>query len=79
MTISVHEAKTHLSKYLVKVEMGEEFLISRGKTPVAKLVPLVDKPNHKRPNVGEMMDIPFHVPASALAPLSDKELQEMGL
>jgi len=78
MTISVHEAKTHLSKYLVKVEMGEE-LISRGKKPVARLVPLVDKPNHKRPNVGEMMDIPFHVPASALAPLSDKELQEMGL
>ena len=79
MTISVHEAKTHLSKYLVKVEMGEEFLISRGKKPVARLVPLVDKPNHKRPNVGEMMDIPCHVPASALAPLSDKELQEMGL
>ena len=79
MTISVHEAKTHLSKYLVKVEMGEEFLISRGKKPVARLVPLVDKPNHKRPNVGEMMDTPFDVPASALAPLSDKELQEMGL
>jgi len=79
MTISVHEAKTHLSKYLVKVEMGEEFLISRGKKPVARLVPLVDKPNHKRPNVGEMIDKPFHIPDTAFASLSGKELAVWGL
>jgi antitoxin (DNA-binding transcriptional repressor) of toxin-antitoxin stability system len=39
MTVSVKvaEAKTHLSELLVKVEAGEEVIISRGNTPIAKL------------------------------------------
>ena len=39
-TITTHEAKTHLSRYLAEVEGGKEFIIARGKNPVAKLVPL---------------------------------------
>ena len=35
MTVTVHEAKTHLSKYLAEVENGLEIVISRGKKPVA--------------------------------------------
>jgi prevent-host-death family protein len=37
--VSVHEAKTHLSRLLRRVEMGEEILISRGGEPIARLVP----------------------------------------
>jgi prevent-host-death family protein len=37
--INVHEAKTHLSKLLDRVENGEEIVISRAGKPVAKLVP----------------------------------------
>ncbi len=37
---SVHEAKTHLSRLLVRVESGEEILICRGGHPVARLVPI---------------------------------------
>jgi prevent-host-death family protein len=37
--VSVHEAKTHLSRLLRRVENGEEIVISRGGKPVAKLVP----------------------------------------
>lgn len=39
MTVSVKvaEAKTHLSELLAKVEAGEEVIISRGNTPIAKL------------------------------------------
>jgi prevent-host-death family protein len=37
--VTVHEAKTHLSRLLQEVERGEEVLISRGKVPVARLVP----------------------------------------
>jgi antitoxin (DNA-binding transcriptional repressor) of toxin-antitoxin stability system len=39
-TVSVHEAKTHMSRLLVRVEAGEEIVIARGKTEIAKIVPL---------------------------------------
>lgn len=42
-TSSVHEAKTHLSRLLQRVEAGEEIIIARGNKPVAKLVPLQAK------------------------------------
>ncbi|WP_067864565.1 type II toxin-antitoxin system Phd/YefM family antitoxin [Nocardia shimofusensis] len=38
---NVHEAKTHLSRILERVERGEEIVISRAGHPVAKVVPLV--------------------------------------
>lgn len=79
MTITVHEAKTHLSRYLVEVENGLEILIARGKKPVARLVPLKETLVAQRPNVGEMIDKTFHIPDSAFAPLADKELVEWGL
>lgn len=37
VTVKVAEAKIHLSELLAKVEAGEEVIISRGNTPVAKL------------------------------------------
>lgn len=39
--VNVHEAKTHLSRLLKRVEAGERVVISRGGTPVADLVPHV--------------------------------------
>jgi len=40
MPVNIHEAKTHLSRLIERVLSGEEIIISRGGTPVAKLVPL---------------------------------------
>jgi prevent-host-death family protein len=37
--VSIHEAKTHLSRLLRRVACGEEIVIARGKEPVARLVP----------------------------------------
>ena len=37
--VSVHEAKTHLSRLLVAVAGGEEITIERSGRPVARLVP----------------------------------------
>ncbi len=37
---SIHAAKTHLSRLVERAEAGEEIVIARGKTPVARLVPL---------------------------------------
>lgn len=36
--VNVHEAKTHLSRLLARVEAGEEVVISRAGHPVARLV-----------------------------------------
>jgi prevent-host-death family protein len=37
--VNVHEAKTHLSKLLTRVEAGEEIIISKAGKPIARLVP----------------------------------------
>lgn len=42
-TVKVAEAKTHLSELLTRVELGEEIVIARGDTPVARLVPIDDE------------------------------------
>ena len=38
--VTVHEAKTNLSRLIERAENGEEIIIARRKTPVAKLVGL---------------------------------------
>ena len=38
---NIHDAKTNLSRIIDRVEHGEEIIISRSGTPVAKVVPLV--------------------------------------
>ena len=37
---NIHDAKTNLSRIIDRVEHGEEIIISRAGTPVAKVVPL---------------------------------------
>jgi prevent-host-death family protein len=39
LTVDIHEAKTHLSRLLERVEAGEELVIARAGRPVARLVP----------------------------------------
>jgi prevent-host-death family protein len=45
--VSTHAAKTHLSRLLARVEAGETITIARGKTPVARLVPIAPKPKRE--------------------------------
>lgn len=37
-TVNIHEAKTNLSRLLAQVEAGEDVVIARNGTPVARLV-----------------------------------------
>jgi prevent-host-death family protein len=39
-TVTIHQAKTNLSKLIERATQGEEIIIARGSNPVAKLVPL---------------------------------------
>lgn len=38
--VNIHEAKTHFSKLLERVALGEEIIIARAGEPIAKLSPL---------------------------------------
>jgi prevent-host-death family protein len=42
---NIHEAKTHLSRIIERVEHGEEIVISRAGTPIAKVIPLNARTN----------------------------------
>ena len=46
MKLTIHKAKTHLSRILHQVEQGEEVTICRGAYPVAKIVPC-NRPDRK--------------------------------
>jgi prevent-host-death family protein len=42
---NMHDAKTHLSRIIERVERGEEIVIDRAGIPVARVVPLVHRVN----------------------------------
>lgn len=41
-TVTIHKAKTQLSKLIEQALRGEEVVIARGKQPVVRLVPYAD-------------------------------------
>jgi len=46
MEVNIHEAKTHLSRLLERVAMGEEVVIAKAGKPVAKLVAIPSERPH---------------------------------
>jgi prevent-host-death family protein len=49
LTVNMHEAKTHFSKLIARVEAGEEIVIARDGTPVARLVTFRAAPAKRLP------------------------------
>jgi prevent-host-death family protein len=39
-TVNIHEAKTHLSRLIERAAQGEEIIIAKSGTPVARLMPV---------------------------------------
>lgn len=64
--VNVHEAKTHFSKLLERVALGEEIIIARAGEPVAKLSPLAAR-KARTPGGAEGL----RVPDSFFEPLPD--------
>jgi prevent-host-death family protein len=64
--VSINEAKSGLSKLIERVEAGEEILIARSGSPVAKLVGL--KPDHAGRRLG-LLDGKFKIPDDFNRPL----------
>jgi prevent-host-death family protein len=70
VTVNVHEAKTHLSRLLAQVEDGEEVVIARNGTPVARLVRLEQR---RRRGFGSMKGL-IEIDDSFFDPLPPEEL-----
>ncbi len=70
--VNIHEAKTGLSKLVERVEAGEEIVIARAGTPVAKLVGL--KPGRARRRLG-LLDGRFKIPDDFNRPLPESLLR----
>jgi prevent-host-death family protein len=76
-TVTVHEAKTNLSKLIAEVLAGGEVVIARGKVPAVKIVPVeaINKPKRllgRLKGKVELTDAFFE-------PLPDDELKAWGM
>jgi prevent-host-death family protein len=49
--INMHEAKTHFSRLVERVEAGEEIVIARDGHPVARMVPLRPRTQSREPGL----------------------------
>jgi antitoxin (DNA-binding transcriptional repressor) of toxin-antitoxin stability system len=47
--LNIHEAKTHLSKYLERLAQGETILLCKRNVPIAEIRPLVARRAKPRP------------------------------
>lgn len=48
-TVTIHEAKTNLSRLIEKACRGEDIIIARGSEPVVRLVSLKDGKGSRKP------------------------------
>ncbi len=67
--VSIHEAKTHLSKLIKQALAGEEIIIARGKEPLIKLEPLPGQLKQRR--IGGAEGLITHMAEDFNAPLDD--------
>lgn len=76
ITVGVHEAKTHLSRLLRRVAAGEEVLITSGGEPVARLVPVAQRPPRRELGFDRGL---VRIAVDFDAPLPDVELEGWGM
>ena len=74
--LNIHEAKTHLSKYLSKLKAGDRILLCKRNQPVAQITALPKAPARPRP-IGLAKGI-FTVPQSFFDPLPEEFLKAFG-
>jgi antitoxin (DNA-binding transcriptional repressor) of toxin-antitoxin stability system len=67
--LNIHEAKTHLSRYLELVEQGEVIVLCRRNKPIAEIRALPQPRREPRP-MGLAKGL-FELPADFNAPLPD--------
>ena len=73
MEVNLHYAKTHLSKILDRVALGEEVVIAKAGKPVARLIPIEAPPRDRVLGSGRG---DFQVPEDFNDPLPEGVLRE---
>lgn len=73
--VNMHEAKTHLSKLVQRVEGGAEIVINRAGKPAAKLVPIPKAKAGKRKLGG--WEGKFKVPSDEEWEQMDREIEQL--
>jgi len=71
--VTMHEAKTQLSRLVAKARAGEEVVIMKGKEPVARIVPVA--PEHAEPRQPGRFEGVFELDDRFFEPLPDDELE----
>lgn len=72
-TVTIHQAKTNLSKLIQRASQGEEIIIARGAKPVAKLVPVGAVKGKRQPGSWKGK---FALGPEFFEPMSEAELAE---
>lgn len=70
-TVTIHQAKTNLSRLIERASQGEEIIIARGSKPVARLVP-VEALSKRRPG---SLKGKLEIGPEFFEPLSEDELK----
>lgn len=74
-TVTIHQAKTQLSKLIARAEAGEEIVIARGKQPVVRIEP-IRKKKKKGKRVPGLLKGKYHLPDEFFFdPLPEEELR----
>jgi prevent-host-death family protein len=71
--VTIHKAKTNLSKLIEEVRAGGEVVIAKGDTPVARLVPFEPVPKPQR-RPGRLKGL-ISIGPEFFEPLPDEELE----
>ena len=69
MKVTIHEAKTNLSKLIQKALNGDEVIIAKGKKPVVRLVAIKEVREQRR--VGGLKNLIHHISDDFDAPLDE--------
>jgi prevent-host-death family protein len=71
--INIHEAKTHLSRYVEEAAQGKEIIIAKAGKPIARIAPLA--PAKAKRKLG-LLDGKARIPDDFNSPLPDEVLAE---
>lgn len=75
--LNIHEAKTHLSRYLPRLARGETIILCKRNVPIAEIRPLPKGKKAKRRPIG-LGKGTFEVPKEFFDPLPDDLLRAFG-
>ena len=68
LRLNIHEAKTHLSRYLPALEQGETIVLCKRNVPIAEIRPLL-KPRTQPRSIGLAADRGVALPQEFFEPL----------